>query len=853
MTHFSPLNTGFKSTTCAAKNSFRRTHSVTTPFGIHDKNFIENQKLNSETFNTNDIANKHQVKNPCEKQAGIPKRYNKTTKTGGNFWKFRSDDQKHQTHEGNYPLTSMGDTRHKFWVNMNLSENRRMLFNTQGSFFSNHCNSETRLHSIQLDKKSDRVMNDDTRREKADQAEICHVEDWMNHKQTAAGDDLKKTTKFQIKKSFGTDRKIGKSSTRIDNDSADGDDRTPVINTDMVDSILRGKEPEVDVDPDQVGKGPRKQRNDIYISSRMNEELLAEQIKTKLKKNILEDGDKTNKVLEIRPQQVKMIASEYTSKFSTQHSMQTINFSSFYNQIESDLDGFIKNLGKKKRGQSTSDEDNPKLVRNKIIREILSEFGIRLDIYKMYCSKKTKYIQMHDEVRKLTHEKVEIQSATKKLIEQMTLNTGINVSQAFRVKRAMSIYLLSKDGMGGGTQGQKELSQMPHALKADKDNAQLKIQWADRLEERQNMAKAKDYAVSEFLGKIKIAKDEKKNLKQRLKDLYFNLLNEPQVICEKGLMIEDIVTFLKILGIFVTKPNLYEKFIDEEKEFILKMSDLKLRWLQVSNKMDDWALNFSDNRKKCRKNAMTINQNSAMNNDNARENLVLEDFETILKKTIEVAEDKIDQKQTCMRKQNIKISKPIETYDYKNRIMVTKWVQEPNSYAQKLEEIDQMDYKPHIQHTETKTIEKRGDVKSHVEEIIILQKELKKEFMESIRKKMQEMHSTQLGENINGLKQRVGLVFGFGESGSDYKNMLSDLHKEKVLDKAHGLEGDDKRKDIMSKHSQTVVKNKQLERGIDSQGGSDKTENLFKRMSNILTNRSNVKGLQKRSSRVFAK
>ena len=63
---------------------------------------------------------------------------------------------------------------------------------------------------------------------------------------------------------------------------------------------------------------------------------------------------------------------------------------------------------------------------------------------------------------------------------------------------------------------------------------------------------------------------------------------------EKGLFIIDIVTFLKTFGIQSNYSNLHESFLTEEKDYVLKKADLKLRELKLSNNVDEFCSLFSE-------------------------------------------------------------------------------------------------------------------------------------------------------------------------------------------------------------------------------------------------------------------
>lgn len=63
---------------------------------------------------------------------------------------------------------------------------------------------------------------------------------------------------------------------------------------------------------------------------------------------------------------------------------------------------------------------------------------------------------------------------------------------------------------------------------------------------------------------------------------------------DQGLMLEDIVTFLRVsLGLTIGPPAISDIFFDCEKDFILKNSDIKVNWLELTNQTEQFAYKFS--------------------------------------------------------------------------------------------------------------------------------------------------------------------------------------------------------------------------------------------------------------------
>jgi hypothetical protein len=162
----------------------------------------------------------------------------------------------------------------------------------------------------------------------------------------------------------------------------------------------------------------------------------------------------------------------------------------------------------------------------------------------------------------------------------MQKKTGVTVSQAFRVHQ---IFLQSKQKIQRQaslisnalekmfpmqTKAAMTDSMQEHSQMLEDDAATEKLDFADKILQQGRAEKQKDEMIKAQIDQVHSLKQEQRKYKFKLKELYINLLNRPKIIIEKGLTMEDIITFLRVIGVEVSINELYEKFTNEEKWFL---------------------------------------------------------------------------------------------------------------------------------------------------------------------------------------------------------------------------------------------------------------------------------------------
>jgi hypothetical protein len=137
------------------------------------------------------------------------------------------------------------------------------------------------------------------------------------------------------------------------------------------------------------------------------------------------------------------------------------------------------------------------------------------------------------------------------------------------------------------------LDAMQGALDSEHREMNEKIDLSNQMTEYSKSIALREYQIESEYSRLKLVKVQKKKLKLRLKTLYACLLEEPQTAYDKGIFLEDIVTFLRIIGCVVGSSDLCMEFYPQEKEYILKCTDLKYELLESQGNFDEFCRVFS--------------------------------------------------------------------------------------------------------------------------------------------------------------------------------------------------------------------------------------------------------------------
>ena len=137
------------------------------------------------------------------------------------------------------------------------------------------------------------------------------------------------------------------------------------------------------------------------------------------------------------------------------------------------------------------------------------------------------------------------------------------------------------------------LDPMQGALDSEHREMNEKIDLANQMSEYSKLIALREHQIESEYSRLKIVKGQKKKLKLRLKALYACLLQEPQTAYDKGIFLEDIVTFLRIVGCVIGSSDFCGEFWPQEKEFVLRCSDLKYELLESQGNFDEFCRVFS--------------------------------------------------------------------------------------------------------------------------------------------------------------------------------------------------------------------------------------------------------------------
>jgi hypothetical protein len=206
--------------------------------------------------------------------------------------------------------------------------------------------------------------------------------------------------------------------------------------------------------------------------------------------------------------------------------------------------------------------EDQRLIKQEKERILLADFGQRYDIYLMYTKHVQKVSESTNLIKYLTGEKNSIEEEKKLLIDSMGRQFGWTVNGIFNVKRQMEQskrliqeglknpkimtdskkYNKRKLGYGAtgmfGEQedGNSEASPLKRSAESYKGDAERKVEWADRITGKNGEIKLKLYDIEREQKQKTRIKTERDKYQFRLKNLYKNLLAEPQMALERGLV-----------------------------------------------------------------------------------------------------------------------------------------------------------------------------------------------------------------------------------------------------------------------------------------------------------------------------
>lgn len=651
---------------------------------------------------------------------------------------------------------------------------------------------------------------------KADIQQIAHMDDWKNNKIGAEGgnewEKLKKTRSFDkgmALKDIEKDIDMSKS-------CANRIDRTPGVNNNMLDTILRhGNKLEED-DQKTDNKKVNVEINYEKSNNYYNQQILEDLITRRVQKLIISDGQK-----KLKTSQVKITGSEIIAKFRVLAANSRTNFAAFYTKIEDNLETFIKNFDKPmfnitgEDGIEISPDDyiksdeqkTNKLKEQKETREIQADFDIRLQIYEAYQRKKTKQEKINQNIGYLNIEKVKIQQVRKNMIQEMETKNRISVHQAFRVRRMIQQLNKKVSNITESCFNNKNLldASQSIALKND-DKAQMKLEWANKIAEQENLEKNKEDNINTESDHLKTVIIQKKKQKFRLKKLYLSLQANPSLCYEKGVVLTDILVFQKIIGVAATTANLYDHFYDLEKDYLMDFSELKFQWLEQSDRTIDFITTFKTRTQLMKTSHKTSTQRASTGQCKSYKK---GDMISFLDTTVKLAQEKVDQQLTCLKKQNIKITKPIKVYDYKSGIYTIKWIPEDNLYAQKLESMNQYHDEKAIYHLTEEQLGKHERHNKLIDLKLKQQKELKNDLLIKIENKIQSF-SGSYDEYQSALIDRARYLFGTDDDARDYIGALQIMNQDNFKERRMASNNTtNNRMDLMTMHSLARISKKE--------------------------------------------
>lgn len=302
------------------------------------------------------------------------------------------------------------------------------------------------------------------------------------------------------------------------------------------------------------------------------------------------------------------------------------------------------------------------------------------------------------------------------------------------------------------------------------------------------MIQMKTHEIAESKKHKREVKNECEIYQYQQKNLYINLLLEPSLAIERGLFLEDIMVFLMCIDVKIREDDLYDKFFDEEKEFLIMSSTLQYEFLQKKNQLEQWATNFSlrekDQRKRIIANKNKEGEKSKLSTQYGGG--ITQFINEMVQDLQKVAETKINGLLKTIKRDQMKVEKPVKFYDHKSQKYVTKWVEDrqlledhytpDKMYESNIQWMNK--YMPHDMVTEnpfTKEDEKKEvNLKELLEQILLNRKLIIKGLFRKLSHKLKDYNGRTQTRMLNDIKVRFQYLFGKHEADSLFQEFISE-------------------------------------------------------------------------------
>ena len=292
----------------------------------------------------------------------------------------------------------------------------------------------------------------------------------------------------------------------------------------------------------------------------------------------------------------------------------------------------------------------------------------------------------------------------------------------------------------------------------------------------------KDQVIELEYANLKKIKSFKKDMKNNLKDLYMKLQQKPQILYEKGLFIIDVVIFLKAFSIAMTGSHLHEDFLSEEKDYIIKSAELKLKELNFTDKVDEFCSLFSefDNIDKAKKTSELLGRKYPVMKGNQLPNVI-----DIVNSHVKSSATLVKNKQSGYVSMSTIIKEPVLINDFKTNTSYTKWV--PVDISRRNSLTCDFGIIKHITSKKEKELISNSNVfdefgKKHnatsqslsFAKIKKVEKELLDNLVDAQRNRISELSGQRQKIELSSIKERIKYLFNNHTGGSDvYRSIVN--------------------------------------------------------------------------------
>lgn len=345
---------------------------------------------------------------------------------------------------------------------------------------------------------------------------VTRVEDWHNNKiQSQSTNNLKTIFRKTDEESLSNQQfmKMTKNASENDKPSQSVTARAPIVNTSMIDQILKQIPLYNEDSKNSFVKKMKLGSSSTYEiqSSKYNEEILENLIKQRVASQAIVNAftKKVEKKYILSQANIKDVGNNLKNKFKCTGANCSIKIQDLYQKVESEVQGHMTKMIEKKFDSGTL------VKQNHTKRQLIEDFNKRYQIYRQFHLKETSKNQLNQEINKKMIEKVRIQKVFKDAVETMEKQDGIKYKNVLRFQKNLARASMNNFDNLNSFKPARALAtdnRLPNdSMLRNSDNTDVKhYKWSNIINTQKSDENLVDQKLQELTIKYKHSKNEKK-------------------------------------------------------------------------------------------------------------------------------------------------------------------------------------------------------------------------------------------------------------------------------------------------------------------------------------------------------